>query len=63
MRNVIIAALMPFILVWAAWLLTGFVFSTQDVFTHGAFWFIAGCYWFIIVPVVGMFEEQKGGAR
>ena len=54
---------MPFILVWAAWLLTGFVFSTQDVFTHGAFWFIAGCYWFIIVPVVGMFEEQKGGAR
>jgi hypothetical protein len=46
-------AILPFVLVWAAGLLTAFSFSPREIFQHGAFWFISMVYWFLYICLIG----------
>jgi len=49
--------LLPFLLVWVAFIFTGFAFSPKDVFQNGIFWVISCSYWVLpylcgIVPTI-----------
>ena len=59
-------AALPFLLVWAGFILTGFNFNPSDVFNSGAFWGLSGIYWFLwlclmplIVEMVDEYETNK----
>ena len=53
-------AALPFLLVWAAFILTGFSFKPHDVFQSGAFWGSSVIYWLIYICLVGfIFDEVK----
>lgn len=39
-------AAIPFMLVWIAFILTGFSFNPRDIFQGGGFWIISCVYWF-----------------
>lgn len=45
----IVFGIMPFLLVWIAFFMTFFAFSSVDVFTSPAFWGMSCIYWFIYV--------------
>lgn len=48
-------AAIPFLLVWAAFILTGFAFNPQQIFTNGSFWGVSVIYWFLwvcLIPIV-----------
>jgi hypothetical protein len=51
-------AILPFILVWAAGILTAFSFSPREIFQYGGFWFIAGIYWVIYMCMIGVVLEE-----
>jgi hypothetical protein len=51
-------AILPFILVWAAGLLTAFSFSPREIFQYGGFWFIAGIYWVLYICMIGIVLEE-----
>jgi hypothetical protein len=38
---------LPFFLVWAAWVLTAFSFDPREVFQTAAFWGLTMCYYFV----------------
>lgn len=40
-------AALPFLLIWAAFILTGFSFNPINVFQEGSFWGISCIYWFL----------------
>lgn len=47
--------LLPFILVWIAFVMTAFSFNPREIFSEGAFWGIGTMYWlvtFCISPVI-----------
>ena len=46
--KVILTLALPFLVVWGAYLLTGFGFSPQEeVFNNGNFWGMSVVYWFV----------------
>jgi hypothetical protein len=50
-------AALPFLLVWAAFFLTGFSFTPKDVFQDGTFWGLSMMYWFLWICMVGPIVE------
>jgi len=50
-------AALPFLLVWAAFLLTGFSFNPIHVFQDGTFWGVSVLYWFLWICLVGLIVE------
>lgn len=58
MRKIKILAivfLLPFLLVWVAFIMTAFSFNPRDVFTSSVFWSVSVLYWFcalMISPVI-----------
>lgn len=56
-------AVLPFILVWAAFILTAFNFNPREVFNSGSFWGLSFLYWFLwtcLSPlIVEMVDEQE----
>jgi hypothetical protein len=52
LKIALIFAILPFILVWTAGLLTAFSFIPREIFQHGAFWFISIIYWFMYLVVI-----------
>ena len=49
----------PFVLVWTAWLLTGFSFSPKDVFGDMVFWFLGIMYWLSCLVATGAIIDGK----
>lgn len=49
----LIFAALPFLLVWAAFLLTGFAFSPHEVFQNNSFWGFSVLYWFFYLCLIG----------
>jgi hypothetical protein len=54
----IILAILPFILVWVAYLLTAFSFDAVTVFQSPAFWFMSVIYWFIFICTIGPMLDE-----
>ena len=50
-------AALPFLLVWAAYFLTGFSFSTTNVFQDGVFWGLSIMYWILWICMLGPIVE------
>ena len=50
-------AALPFLLVWAAFVLTGFNFNPRNVFNEEAFWGFSTMYWFLYVCLIGLIVE------
>jgi hypothetical protein len=51
----LITAALPFLMVWAGFILTGFNFEPHNVFNDGAFWGLSVIYWFLWIclsPVI-----------
>jgi hypothetical protein len=56
---------LPFLLVWAAFILTGFNFNPHNVFNEGAFWGLSCMYWLLyicliplVIEVIDEFEQK-----
>jgi hypothetical protein len=49
--------ILPFILVWLAFVLTGFSFNPIHVFQGGTFWGVSVLYWFLYVCLIGVIAE------
>ena len=54
----IVLAILPFILVWVAFLLTAFSFDVVAVFQGGSFWFISVIYWFMFLCMIGPMLDE-----
>ena len=54
---VLIFAALPFLLVWSAFILTGFSFYPREIFQSGAFWGIGVIYWMIYACLLGPVVE------
>lgn len=58
----LILAALPFLLVWAAFFLTGFSFSPTHIFQDGTFWGLSIMYWILWVcmlgPIVELIDES-----
>lgn len=55
LKIALIIASLPFLLVWAGFILTGFAFSPREVFQSGSFWGISVIYWTLYIcmmPVI-----------
>ena len=50
-------AAIPFLLVWIAFVLTGFSFNPYNVFENGNFWGVSSMYWFLWVCMSPMLVE------
>jgi len=48
---VLTTAALPFLLVWAAFILTGFSFNPTEVFQNGSFWAPSFLFWFVWILV------------
>lgn len=66
MRKIKILAivfLLPFLLVWVAFIMTAFSFNPKDVFTGTAFWGMSFVYWYVasmLLPtIVSAINESK----
>jgi len=53
-RVTLVTLILPFLLVWAGWLLTGFSYNPRDIFQGGAFWFVSGIYWFLWTGLIAV---------
>jgi len=61
MRKLKIASLiaaLPFLLVWAGFILTGFAFSPREVFQSGSFWGVSVIYWTLYVCMIGVILDE-----
>jgi hypothetical protein len=54
---IIVLAALPFLLVWAAFILTAFNFNPREVFNDGAFWGLSLMYWFLYVCLLGLIVD------
>lgn len=54
----IVLAVLPFILVWVAYLLTAFSFDAVQAFQTPAFWFLSVIYWFILLFIIGAILDE-----
>lgn len=48
---------LPFLLVWAGFILTAGAFKPYDIFTHGAFWGLSCMYWFLYICLIDVIVE------
>ena len=48
---------LPFLLVWMAFVLTGFSFNPREVFQNGTFWGVSVLYWFVTVCLAPLIIE------
>ena len=53
----VVTAALPFLLVWAAFFLTGFSFNPIQIFQDGTFWGVGLIYWFIWLCLIGFVME------
>ena len=53
----LLLAALPFLLVWAAFLLTGFNFIPGNVFNDNSFWGVSVIYWFFYTCLIGFILE------
>lgn len=53
----------PFIIVWVAYLLTGFSFSTEETFNNGMFWVLAVIYWVCCLVATGSIMDENEKKR
>lgn len=51
-------AALPFLLVWAAFILTGFSFNPREMFQSGPFWGVSVIYWMLWVCLLGLIVEM-----
>jgi hypothetical protein len=51
-------AALPFLLVWAGFILTGFAFKPHDIFQSGAFWGGSVIYWTLYICMIGVIIEE-----
>lgn len=56
--TVVTIAAIPFLLVWAAFILTGFNFNPSDVFNSGSFWGMSTMYWFLYICMLPLIIES-----
>ena len=49
----------PFIIIWVAYFLTGFSFSAQEVFNNGMFWVLSVIYWVTTLVATGSIMDEK----
>lgn len=54
----ILTAILPFILVWAGFILTGFSYKPVEVFQGGAFWGISSMYWLMWVYMIAIILDM-----
>ena len=60
MKNLLIVltlAALPFLLVWAAFILTAFSFNPIEIFQNGNFWGVSALYWFLYLCLIGFVIE------
>lgn len=55
---VFITAIIPFLLVWIAFLMTGFSFTPREVFQSSAFWGFSGFYWIFWICMIGFIAQE-----
>jgi hypothetical protein len=48
---------LPFLLVWAGFILTAFNFNPHNVFSDGAFWGLSVMYWLLYVCLLPLIVE------
>lgn len=53
----------PFIIIWVAYLLTGFSFSPQEVFNNGMFWVLSVIYWVCTLVATGSIMDENEKKR
>jgi hypothetical protein len=58
LKVALILAALPFLLIWAAFILTGFAFKPHDAFQSGSFWGGSVIYWVIYVCLIGFIIEE-----
>jgi hypothetical protein len=60
-------AALPFLLVWAGFILTGFNFEPHNVFSDGAFWGLSCMYWFLwlcLIPlIIELIDDNEKPAK
>jgi hypothetical protein len=56
-------AALPFLLVWAGFILTGFNFKPADVFNNGVFWGLSCMYWFLYICLISLIVETINEIR
>jgi hypothetical protein len=54
----LITAALPFLMVWAGFILTGFNFEPHNVFNDGAFWGLSVIYWFLWICLLPVILEE-----
>ena len=54
----LVLAALPFLLVWSAFILTGFNFNPHEVFNDNTFWGISVIYWFFYTCLIGFILEM-----
>lgn len=60
LKITLVTLFLPFLLVWAGFILTGFSYNPRDVFQSGPFWFVSGIYWFIWTAMIAIvIDEMK----
>ncbi len=55
---VFITAIIPFLLVWIAFLMTGFSFTPHEVFQSEMFWGFSVFYWLIWTCMIGFIAQE-----
>ena len=58
MKVFLLLFIVPFVLVWTAWFLTGMSFSIKDAFGE-PFWFISVLYWLFTLVAAGALTEDE----
>lgn len=53
----------PFIIIWMAYLLTGFSFSTKEVFEGSMFWVLSVIYWVSTLVATGSIMDENEKER
>ena len=53
----LVTASLPFLLVWAGFILTGFSYNPREVFQDGTFWGISCIYWLLWLSLLGLIVE------
>ena len=54
----ILTAILPFILVWSGFILTGFSYNPVEVFQGGTFWGVSCIYWLMWVCMIAMILDM-----
>lgn len=52
-----IVYIMPFLLVWMGFILSGFSYSPREVFQSEVFWGVSTVYWFVMFCLTGLIVE------